>query len=147
MLILKLSTRGRYGLKAVYELALHYGDGPTSLKDIASSQNLSESYLEQLFLSLRKEEIIDSVRGAQGGYMLAREPKEITVGQILRCLEGDMSPSACLLDDSDCSNKEECITKYVWSEIKDSVDRVIDSITLENMLEKRSTKLEEVSHE
>ncbi len=144
---MKLSTRGRYGLKAIYELAAHYGDGPIPLKDIASSQKLSESYLEQLFLSLRKEDLIESVRGAQGGYMLSRAPEDITVGDVLRCLEGSMAPSACLESDSDCSQEEECITKYVWSEIKDSIDMVIDSISLRDMLNKGSEKIEEGSDE
>ncbi len=146
---MKLSTRGRYGLKAVFELAMHYGEGPIPLKDVANSQNLSESYLEQLFLSLRKDKIIESVRGAQGGYMLSRPPVEITVGEILRCLEGNMAPSACLDDEegSVCSQEEECITKYVWSEIKKSIDEVIDSITLQDMIEKSLVKSKEVSYE
>jgi len=144
---MKLSTRGRYGLKAAFELAIQYGNGPIPLKDIANTQNLSESYLEQLFLSLRKEKLIESVRGAQGGYMLSKEPRNITVGEILRCLEGNMSPTACLEDESiKCSQAEECITKYVWSEIKDSIDGVIDSITLQDMVDKSVLKSKEVSN-
>lgn len=134
---MKLSTRGRYGLKAIYELALHYGEGPIPLKEIAENQNLSESYLEQLFLALRKDKIIKSVRGAQGGYLLAREPKDITVGEVLRCLEGNIAPSACLDEDENinCAELDQCITRFVWAEIKDSIEEVIDSITLEDMLQ------------
>ena len=85
---MRLSTRGRYGLKAMYQLAIHYGEGPIPLKQIADKENLSENYLEQLVSQLRKEGLLTSVRGAQGGYMLAIPPREITVGNVLRVLEG-----------------------------------------------------------
>lgn len=134
---MKLSTRGRYGLKAMFQLGLYSGEGPIPLKQIADKQNLSESYLEQLFSVLRKEGLINSVRGAQGGYMLSRKPREITVGQVLRCLEGDMAPSDCVMeaDGFECSREDECVTKLVWIKIKDSVDEVIDSITLQDMMD------------
>lgn len=137
---MKLSTRGRYGLKAMFQLALYFGEGPIPLKQIADKQNLSESYLEQLFSVLRKEGLISSVRGAQGGYMLSNEPKHITVGQILRCLEGDMAPSDCVMetDGFQCSREDECVTKLVWMKIKDSVDEVIDSITLQDMIDDKN---------
>lgn len=133
---MKLSTRGRYGLKAMFQLSLYYGDGPIPLKQIADEQNLSESYLEQLFSLLRKEGLINSVRGAQGGYMLSRDPNLITVGQVLRCLEGNMSPSNCVTetDEFQCLNEDDCVAKLVWLKIKESVDKVIDSITLEDMI-------------
>ena len=134
---MKLSTRGRYGLKAMFQLGLYFGEGPIALNQIAVEQKLSESYLEQLFSALRKEGLINSVRGAQGGYMLSRKPEEITVGQVLRCLEGDMAPSDCVMevDGVQCSRGDECVTKLVWLKIKDSVDDVIDSITLQDMLD------------
>lgn len=132
---MKLSTRGRYGLKAMFQLSLYYGEGPIPLKQIADKQGLSENYLEQLFSTLRKEGLVKSVRGAQGGYMLSREPKDITVGQVLRCLEGNMAPSDCIIDgeESDCEREEFCVTKLVWIKIKDSIDEVIDSISLQDM--------------
>lgn len=132
---MKLSTRGRYGLKAMFQLSLYYGEGPISLKQIADKQGLSENYLEQLFSILRKEGLVKSVRGAQGGYMLSREPKNITVGQVLRCLEGNMAPSDCVIDgeEIECEREEICVTKLVWIKIKDSIDEVIDSITLQDM--------------
>ncbi len=135
--IMKLSTRGRYGLKAIFELSSHYGEGPVPLNEIASKQNLSESYLEQLFSVLRREGVITSVRGAQGGYMISRDPEEITVGQVLRSLEGDMAPSDCILegDEIACPREDECVTKIVWIKIKESIDNVIDSITLKDMLD------------
>lgn len=134
---MKLSTRGRYGLKAMYQLALYSGERPTPLKQIAENQGLSESYLEQLVSVLRKEGLIKSVRGAQGGYMLSNKPSKITVGQILRCLEGDMAPSDCVMetDGFQCSREDQCVTKLVWIKIKDSVDEVIDSITLQDMVD------------
>lgn len=133
---MKLSTRGRYGLKAMFQLSLYYGDGPISLKQIADEQKLSENYLEQLFSTLKKEGLLNSVRGAQGGYMLSRQPKEITVGQILRALEGNMAPSDCVIDDEhECSREDRCVTKLVWMKMKDSIDEVIDSITLQDMVD------------
>lgn len=133
---MKLSTRGRYGLKAMFQLALHYGDGPIPLNQIAEKQGLSENYLEQLFSTLKKEGLLNSVRGAQGGYMLSREPEKITVGNILRALEGNMAPADCVMDDnSDCSRDDSCVTRLVWLKIKDSIDEVIDSITLQDMVE------------
>lgn len=131
---MKLSTRGRYGLKAMFQLALHYGEGPISLNQIADKQNLSENYLEQLFSILRKEGLLNSVRGAQGGYMLSDSPENIKVGTILRALEGNMSPSECAIDDNDCSREDGCATRLVWVKIKDSIDEVIDSITLQDMI-------------
>ncbi len=133
---MKLSTRGRYGLKAMFQLALHYGEGPISLNQIAEKQNLSENYLEQLFSTLRKEGLLNSVRGAQGGYMLSDSPESITVGSILRALEGNMAPSDCVMDDNnDCKNEDCCATRLVWVKIKDSIDEVIDSITLQDMVD------------
>lgn len=132
---MKLSTRGRYGLKAMFQLALHHGEGPISLNQIAEKQNLSENYLEQLFSILRKEGLLNSVRGAQGGYMLSQSPENITVGTILRALEGNMAPSECVMDDNnDCSREDGCATRLVWVKIKDSIDDVIDSITLQDMV-------------
>ncbi|NMA85696.1 MAG: Rrf2 family transcriptional regulator [Tissierellia bacterium] len=134
---MKLSTRGRYGLKAMYQLATHYGEGPIPLKQIADKENLSENYLEQLVSQLRREGLLESVRGAQGGYMLAMSPEEITVGNVLRVLEGNLAPADCIIEeDSGCENEENCITKFVWIKIKDSIDEVVDSITLQDMLDK-----------
>lgn len=133
---MRLSTRGRYGLKAMYQLAMHYGEGPIPLKQIADKENLSENYLEQLVSQLRREGLLNSVRGAQGGYMLAMPPKDITVGNILRILEGNLAPADCIIeDDYECSNEDNCVTKLVWIKIKDSIDQVVDSITLQDMIE------------
>lgn len=132
---MRLSTKGRYGLMAMSQLALEHGSGPIPLKYIAEKQNLSESYLEQLFSTLRKSGLLDSVRGAQGGYMLSRQPSHITVGHILRALEGDLGPAECVHDTiNECTKEDGCATKLVLIKIKDSIDEVIDSITLEDMV-------------
>lgn len=142
---MKLSTRGRYGLKAMFQLAISQGDGPVPLKQIAEKQNLSENYLEQLFSTLRKDGLINSVRGSQGGYLLSREPEEITVGQILRSLEGELSPSDCILNgNADCERETICVTKNVWKKIKDSIDEVVDSITLQDMMDDDNKLREEL---
>ncbi len=133
---MKLSTKGRYGLKAMFELALHYGEGPIPLKNVAESQGISEHYLEQLIAVLRKNGLVQSVRGSQGGYMLIEAPRKITVGDIIRVLEGEIAPSDCVTEDSNtCDRENKCVTKLVWIKIRDSINEVIDSITLEDMLE------------
>lgn len=133
---MKLSTKGRYGLKAMFELALHYGEGPIPLKNVAESQGISEHYLEQLIAVLRKNGLVQSVRGSQGGYMLIEAPRKITVGDIIRVLEGEIAPADCVTEDSNaCERENKCVTKLVWIKIRDSINEVIDSITLEDMLE------------
>jgi len=130
-----LSTKGRYGLKMMHEFALHYGSGPMSLKEVANKQQLSDTYLEQLIVHLRKAGLVKSIRGAQGGYELARPPEEITVGEIIKTLEGPLAPSECVVDDEpDCANAGYCVTRLIWEKIMDSINSVIDSITLKDMV-------------
>jgi len=134
---LKLSTRGRYGLRAMFDLAMNQSQGPIPLNEIASRQNISEAYLEQLFANMRKAGLVKSVRGARGGYLLATTPDKISVGQILRTLEGNIAPADCVRDDHDgieCTSADACVTRIVWEKIRDSVNQVIDSITLEDMV-------------
>jgi Rrf2 family transcriptional regulator, cysteine metabolism repressor len=129
-----LSTKGRYGLKAVFELSLNYGSGPVSLKKISDKYNISENYLEQLFSKLKKKGYIDTVRGAQGGYLLAKDPSELTVGMILRTLEGEMTTSDCLSKEV-CSRESICATRGIFEKIEKSINDVIDNITLADMYE------------
>ena len=135
--MLKLSTKGRYGVKAMFDLAQHVGEGPTSLKSIAERQGISEHYLEQLISGLRKSGLVKSVRGAQGGYILGREPGKIKVGDIIRVLEGPIAPVDCVSEeDPECCVKAEfCVTRTIWEKVRDSIADVLDSITLETMLE------------
>lgn len=136
MIRIKLSTKGRYGLMAMFELALNYGEGPISLKKVAQNQELSDNYLEQLFSVLRKDGLLNSVRGSRGGYMLSKAPKDITVGDILRSLEGNLAPAECVVEDdgAECCKVDGCTTKLVLMKIKNSIDEVVDSITLEDMI-------------
>jgi Rrf2 family cysteine metabolism transcriptional repressor len=131
----KLSTRGEYGLRAMFDLAMRQGEGPIPLKDIAERQAISGHYLEQLIAGLRKAGLVKSVRGAQGGYMLGRSPEEITVGDIVRVLEGPIGPTECVSEDDAayCDRSETCIARRVWARVRDSIVEVMDSITLKDM--------------
>lgn len=119
---------------AMFELALNYGQGPISLKKIARKQELSDNYLEQLFSVLKRDGLLNSVRGSKGGYMLSKPPKDITVGNILRSLEGSLAPASCVVNDNECCKDDGCATKLVLMKIKNSIDKVVDSITLEDMM-------------
>lgn len=134
-----ISTKGRYGTKALFELALRYGAGPLALREIAERQGLSEHYLEQLVAPLRKAGLVQSVRGAQGGYVLAREPRAITVGDILRVLEGPVTPTECALENFDfsrcCANPDVCPDRDVWIKVRKGIEQVVDNITLANLVE------------
>jgi len=140
---MKISTRGRYGLKIVVDLAELFANGNNELanaKAIAKRQGLSENYIEQLVAPLKKAGYVKSVRGAQGGYSLAKPPSEITVGEVLRLLEGSLAPTDCLAEtqamhgcgDADCGT---CLTKSVWTKINNSLNNIVDSMTIQNMLE------------
>ncbi|MEW8993366.1 Rrf2 family transcriptional regulator [Clostridium sp.] len=137
---MKLSTKGRYGVKAMVDLAINFGKSPISIKSISNRQNISEYYLEQLFSVLRKAELIKSIRGANGGYILAKDPKEITVYQILEVLEGPIEISTCL-DSDGCNNIDCCATRIVWKKIKDSIDSVTMAITLQDIVDDYSNIL------
>ncbi|MDO4593888.1 MAG: Rrf2 family transcriptional regulator [Tissierellia bacterium] len=130
---MKLSTRGRYGLRACYYLAENYYEGYTSVSDIAKELSLSENYLEQLIRILKQNDIIASIRGAKGGYRLNKKPSDITVGEILRLLEGDFTTAVCAGDESICDNRQ-CQARNVFSKIDIAINKAVDSITLEDML-------------
>lgn len=135
---MKLTTKGRYGLRAVIDLAMYAGTEPVSLSDVAERQGISISYLEQLVAKLKKAGIVQSTRGAQGGYALAKKPEEISVGEVLRALEGSLSPVDCSAVDGDgeteCSASSFCVTKYVWKRISDSINDTVNSIFLSELL-------------
>lgn len=135
---MKLSTKGRYGLRAMVDIAVYSQDSPVPISVIAERQNISVRYLEQLLPKLKKAGIIKSIRGAQGGYMLDKDPKDISAGDILRTLEGDLTPIDCAAftgDTSTCSGTKFCVTKTVWQRINDSVQQAVDSITLQELME------------
>jgi len=132
---LRLSSRGHYGLKAMLDLAQNYGEKPVSLKSIALRQNLSEHYLEQLIAKLKKADLVKSVRGSKGGYILAREPSQLTVGDVFRAMEGPVAPLLCVSEENPvgCDEADYCITRSVWAKVRDGIVSVIDSITLEDL--------------
>lgn len=134
---MKLSTKGRYGVTAMYDIAMHRKEGPISLKSVAQRQGISEHYLEQLMGALRKAGFVKSVRGAQGGYILVKDPSEISVGDIIRVMEGPIAPVDCLLDSAEdnqyCTRAHTCVTRNVWKKVADSISEVLDSITLNDL--------------
>lgn len=132
---MKLSTRGRYGIHAMYDLAQFGESGPQSIKAIAERQYIPEAYLEQLIAILRKSGLVKSVRGAQGGYLLSKPPDEITVGQVLRSLEGGLALVDCLLEEDACDKACSCPTRVVWQKLHDGLNQIVDGITLQDMLD------------
>ena len=132
---MKLSTRSRYGIHAMYDLAVNANGGPQPIKAIAEREGIPEAYLEQLIAVLKREKLVTSTRGAQGGYMLARKPEEITVGDVLRALEGGLNLVDCLEEDDACGKSCDCPTRIVWIKVRDGLNRIVDGITLRDMIE------------
>lgn len=133
---MRISTKGRYALSLMIDLATYNIGAPISIKDISKRQEISEKYLEQIISVLNKAGYVRSVRGAQGGYLLTRQPKEYTVGMILRLTEGDLAPVSCVgTDDAECNRRDSCVTVKIWQQINDAINNVVDNITLEDLLE------------
>ncbi|WP_310603110.1 RrF2 family transcriptional regulator [Anaerosporobacter sp.] len=138
---MKISTKGRYALKLMLDLALNDTGETIRIKDIAARQEISEKYLEQIIAVLNKAGYVRSVRGPQGGYRLARRPKEYTVGMILRLTEGSLAPVAFLEDDADIYNKQDdSVTNYVWEKLFEAINKVVDNYTLEDLVEMELAK-------
>ncbi len=138
---MKVSTKGRYGLKAMVYIAKNSKDGCVSLKNISKDEGISENYLEQLIAQLKKHDLLKSIRGAYGGYVLAKDASEISVGEILRALEGSLAPVDCVDDNidekvSNCGSNcgTCCATKQVWEKIDESISKTVDSISLESLI-------------
>lgn len=147
---MRFSTRGRYGVHIMVDLAQHASEGPISLKSVADRQKLSERYLEQLIPELRKAGLVKSIRGSQGGYILAKRPEDILVGDVIRVLEGPIAPVECTDPTShDCCEKTDfCITREVWVKVRDSINDVVDSISLADLLkEENSGKMKLLTEE
>jgi len=138
---MKLSTRGRYGARATLDLALHYGKGPVSLKDIARRQEISERYLEHIMTALVSTGLVQSMRGQHGGFSLAKLPKEIKLSQIIQAVEGPISLVSCVDNPKICNRVDMCITHEIWEEVKKAMLEVLDSITLEDMVKMQKKKL------
>ena len=133
---MRLSTRGRYGTRLMVDLAQHYADGPISLAEIAKRQDLSAKYLEQLIILLKGAGLIQSVRGRRGGYMLARRPEEISVGEIVETLEGKLSVVDCVLEPELCYRATECPTRDIWVGMTGMLKQQFFSLSLGDILGK-----------
>ena len=137
---MKISTKGRYALRLMLDLALAEPGAPVPLRDVAQRQDISDKYLEQIVTPLSRAGLVRSVRGAGGGYLLTREPKDYTVGEILRPLEGSLAPVSCVDGSECCARAEQCVTLDVWREIQQAVSSVVDHITLADLVEKQKGK-------
>ncbi len=136
---MKISTKGRYGIRLMLSLALHYESGTMALKTIAKEQDISEKYLEQIINPLTKSGLVKSFRGAQGGYILTKHPNDISIGEILRILEGSLSPVDCV-DNPMCPNSDSCVSLSVWKKMKDALDDVVDNISLGDLIAEYKAK-------
>jgi Rrf2 family protein len=135
---MKVSTKSRYGVAAMVDIAQQFGKGPVALRSVAQRQQVSEHYLEQLMSPLRNAGFVRSVRGAQGGYVLAKDPTSITVGDIVRAMEGPIAPVDCLLaekgrDNPYCDKTKDCIRRNIWLKMGESITEALDSISLASL--------------
>ena len=138
---MKISTKGRYAIRLMLDLALDTSGKPVSLNDIASRQQISEKYLEQIISVLNKAGYVKRIRGPQGGYQLVKKPEEYTVGMILRTTEGDLAPVSCVGSGAvECDRADGCVTVRIWQKINDAVDNVVDNITLEDLVDWQNEK-------
>lgn len=138
---MSLSTRGRYGLRAAVDLACHHGQGPVSLKDIARRQDISEKYLEHIVAALKVAGLVRSVRGAYGGYILARPPAEITVNEIMQVLEGSFAPTECVEDPSCCDRACFCVARDLWAKVEEAIRGVLQSVTLQDLADQHQARM------
>jgi Rrf2 family protein len=138
---MKLSTKGRYAPRAMLDLALNYGKGPMSLKNIGRRQEISERYLEHIMITLQSAGLVQSTRGSRGGFSLAKLPKEIKLSQIIQAVEGSISLVACVDDPKLCNRVDTCVTHEIWKKLKKAMLKVFDSVTLEDMLKMQKKKL------
>lgn len=142
---MKLSTKGKYGVRALFEIARHYGKGPLTIKEIAERQRISLSYLEQILHRLGKAGIIESVRGPHGGYELSRRPADLTIGDVVRALEGPIALSHCLDPGASgsCYQADDCVARMVWAQVGEKIEAALDSITFDHLLRQYQGKEKE----
>jgi len=132
----KLSTRSRYGTRMMLDLAAHYDEGPVQIGDISRRENISVKYLEQLIIPLKKARLIESARGPKGGHMLTKPPEEITIGEIVRVLEGGIDLTHCIENPDVCEKTHSCLTRTVWEDATRAMYERLDASTLANIIEK-----------
>ena len=136
---MKLSTRGRYGVRAMLELAINAGKGPVPLRDLASRQEISAKYLEQLLIPLKGAGLVKSVRGPSGGFVLGRTPSLISIGQVIGAIEGSTALVDCVDEPQACPRSAYCPTRGIWVKAKEALDNVFNSITLQDLLDRKET--------
>jgi len=137
---MKLSTKGRYATRALLDLALHEGEAPVLLKDIAQRQQISLPYLEHLITPLIAGGIVWSTRGARGGVSLARPPEQVKLSEVIQLLEGSIAPVECVNNPGVCSRSELCVTRDIWCELKKAMNGVLESTTLQDLVERQKRK-------
>ena len=139
---MKISTKGRYALRIMLDLALHNSGELVPLKDIAKRQGITLKYMEQIISPLSKAGFVQSLRGSSGGYRLSRQPSEYTVGSILRVLEGPLAPTGCLSQEiNDCPRADTCETLGFWKGLNEVINNYVDSVTLEDLMNQELTRL------
>ncbi|MDR2044072.1 MAG: Rrf2 family transcriptional regulator [Clostridium sp.] len=144
---MKISTKGRYSVRIMLDLALHNTGESVKVKDIAARHGLSEKYLEQIIAVLNKAGYVRSIRGAQGGYRIAGSPEGYTIGMILRLTEGSLAPVACLEDNSgQCERCDTCETLEVWKDLYQAINQVVDGVTIADLVESRDKRLEALDY-
>ena len=138
---MRISTKTRYGTWAMLDIGEHHGEGPVSLRELAERQGVSMKYMEQIVPSLKASGLIRRARGSQGGYVLAREPHEISLHDIVHALVGSWSLVDCLDDDKLCDRAQECVTYEIWQDIQTAIYRILDSTTLADMIARHKMKM------
>ena len=134
---MRLSTKGRYGTRAIIEIAKHYQEGPVKRRDIVETQAIPDSYLENILITLKAAGLVRTIRGAHGGYQITRDPTTIDLLEVIYALEGDIAPVYCLESDT-CERQADCKTRSVWNEMYKAMEQVMRSYTLQDMVD-RST--------
>ncbi len=137
---MKISTKGRYGTRVMLELANHWGEGPVQLKEVAKNQQLSLNYIEHLIAPLVSAGLVKTIRGSSGGVWLAKPPDKIKVSEIISLFEGSTAPVECVNDPGICRRSDFCVTRDIWTDVKKAVDGVLESITLQELVEKQKHK-------
>ena len=135
---MNLSTRSRYGARALVELAAHSGDGPVHLEALAGSQDIPLRYLAAIVRDLKRAGLVRSVRGAHGGYLMGRKPAEVRLLDVVRCLEGSLATVPCVNDPGFCDRRDQCVTREVWAKVDDAIAEVLGSVTLQDLVDRRA---------
>ena len=137
---MKISTKVRYGARAMLELASHYGEGPIELKEIARKEEISIKYLEQVIIPLRTAGLVKAVRGSKGGYSLTKPPSEILLNDLVETLEGPLELIECLGNPTVCRRVQTCVTRDIWKDVQESIHKIFHSVSLQDLLNRRSQK-------